>query len=160
MQLDKIHIYRLLSCMLTLLASQASFAFCFDEAAAKYSSPPHFTIDPLMLKAIAKTETGLVSGKMGPINANGTYDIGLMQINSSHLTVLSRYGINQERLLTDACLNVQVGAWIFAKNIARYGQTWRAVGAYNAGDETKRAIYVIKVVKNYQMLSGQQVAFN
>lgn len=160
MQKDKIRLFRQLACLFVLASSSPSFAFCFDEAAAKYSSPPLINIDPLMLKAIAKTETGLVSGKIGPVNANGTYDIGLMQINSSHLTVLSRYGISQERLLTDACLNVQVGAWIFAKNIARYGPTWKAVGAYNAGDETKRAIYVIKVVKNYQILSGQQVTFN
>lgn len=134
--------------MLALFLPCKSMAYCFDEAAKNYSVPA------MMLKAIAKTETNMISTKIGPTNLNGSYDIGLMQINSSHLAALSRYGINQEALLGDACLNVKVGAWILQKNFIKYGETWRAVGAYNAGDEAKRALYAQKVAKNYASLSG------
>ena len=134
--------------ILALLLPCKSMAYCFEEAAKSYSVPA------MMLKAIAKTETNMVSTRIGPTNLNGSYDIGLMQINSSHLGVLSRYGINQETLLGDPCLNVKVGAWILQKNFIKYGETWRAVGAYNAGDEAKRALYAQKVAKNYASLSG------
>ena len=65
------------------------------------------------------------------IARTGTVDIGLMQINSSHLPWLSKYGIAREHLL-DACTNVHVGAYLLAENMQRYGDTWEAVGAYNA----------------------------
>lgn len=98
---------------------------CFESAAERYG------IAAALLRAIAVAESGLRPNALGR-NPDGSWDVGLMQINSWWLPTLARYGI-READLWEPCLNVQVGAWILAWNIARYGYTWEAVGAYNAG---------------------------
>lgn len=105
----------------------AASAGCFNDAAARYG------VSPQLLCAIARCESDL---RPDAVNRNheartGTVDYGLMQINSSHLPWLKQYGITQQHLL-DACTNVQVGAYILAEKMQRYGDTWEAVGAYNA----------------------------
>jgi hypothetical protein len=46
---------------------------------------------------------------------------------------LSQYGIKPEHLLTDACLNIYTGAYYLALAFKKWGVSWEAVGAYNAG---------------------------
>jgi soluble lytic murein transglycosylase-like protein len=124
---------------LACLASPPSQA-CWNEVAAWYGVNVH------LLYAIAKTESNLNPNAIGR-NTNGTYDIGLMQINSSWLPTLRRYGITEAQL-KDPCTNLQVGAWILSKNVAQMGLTWEAVGAYNARDPKLRVKYAHKVYKN------------
>ncbi|WP_082420942.1 lytic transglycosylase domain-containing protein, partial [Pseudomonas sp. NBRC 111142] len=92
-----------------------SHADCFAEAAARYR------VSEKLLRAIQVTENrpgkaDVVSQK----NSDGTWDIGLMQINSSWLPKLSKYGIGEKELL-DRCVSANVGAWILASNIASHG---------------------------------------
>lgn len=113
---------------------------CFEMASSRYQIPVK------LLKAIAKTETGLDPYALN-INKNKSYDIGIMQINSSWLPKLSRVGITQLDLL-DGCKNIQVGAWILASNIKQYGFNDRAIGAYNSQAPKYQAIYARKVLRN------------
>ena len=116
---------------------------CFLDASKAYN------VDMILLKAIAHTESNL---NHNAVNDNGkTYDIGVMQINSSWLPILKRRGISESDLW-DPCVNIHVGAWILKRNINRYGPTWNAVGAYNARSPEKRRRYVRKVWMNYQKL--------
>lgn len=100
---------------------------CWQEAAERYN------INPYVLQAIAKCESSLNPSAMNRshFERTGTYDIGLMQINSSNLRGLQTHGIGESELL-DACTSINVGAWILAQKIQRYGNSWEAVGAYNA----------------------------
>jgi len=114
---------------------------CFDEAAN------HYGVNARLLYAIAKTESGLNPKAINRANRNGTYDIGLMQINSRWLPMLRKHGIDEAQLY-DACTSIQVGAWILADNMKRLGTTWEAVGAYNARDAALRVKYAWRVYRN------------
>lgn len=127
---------------------------CWDEAARYHG------LDPWLLYAVAYVESTHNPGVISKPNRNGTYDIGLMQVNSVHLPRLSRYGISQATLM-DACASTYVGAWIMADNIRRYGWSWQAIAAYNVGslNTPARAAtgrrYAGKVYAAYAKLSRQ-----
>lgn len=106
-------------------------AFCFEEAGNLYG------ISPLLLRAIAEVESGLNAVAINK-NPDGSYDFGLMQINSFWAQVL---GIKNWLLIGDPCNNVKVGAWILRQCIDRYGYNWEAVGCYNARSFEKRMRY-------------------
>jgi soluble lytic murein transglycosylase-like protein len=127
---------------------------CWDEAARYHG------LDPWLLYAVAYVESSHNPAAVSRPNSNGTYDIGLMQINSVHLPRLARYGVSRSTLM-DACASTYVGAWIMADNIRRYGWTWEAIAAYNVGSlntpgriKTGRR-YAAKVYAAYNKLSHQ-----
>lgn len=105
----------------------AAHAYCFEEASKRYS------ISEPLLRAIARVEsnTNGAAMNMGHLGRTGSYDIGLMQINSSWLPKLRTFGIN-EQALKDPCQNLMVGAWILAHHMREDGADWNGVGAYNA----------------------------
>ncbi|MDD5298744.1 MAG: lytic transglycosylase domain-containing protein [Rhodocyclaceae bacterium] len=129
-----------------LLAPVAGNAACFEDAAARYRVPAS------LLQAISRVES---SGNPSAIhrNADGSHDIGHMQINSRWLPVLQQHGVSEQTLL-DPCTNTYVGAWILARNISRLGYGWLAVGAYNAGSHTKRMAYAKKIAAVLRRESG------
>lgn len=114
---------------------------CWVEAANRYG------VSPQVLYAIARTESGLKPMAVGKQSKNGTVDIGMMQINSSWLPTLARFGIRYEDLW-EPCLNIHVGAWVLANNIRQHGNTWQAIGAYNAKSKEKQLTYAWKVYRN------------
>lgn len=109
-----------------LMIAPAARASCWEQAGAPYA------IDPTLLKAIAWKESRGWTGARGPRLKDGNQAIGLMQINTVHLPALEAAGIRPADLL-DACTSETVGAWVLAGCIARFGQTWKAVGCYNTG---------------------------
>lgn len=122
---------------------------CFEQAAKRYR------VSPQILRSISRVESG---GNPAAFhrNANGSFDIGHMQINSVWLPTLAKYGINKDRL-TNPCVNTHVGAWILANNFQRMGYGWNAVGAYNAKSPDKAAVYAKKVAAS---LRDEEVAID
>ena len=122
--------------------ANSALADCLDDAAA------YQHVSTQLVRAIAQHESGMRANAVNA-NSNGTEDIGLMQINSSWLPSLARYGIRREHLL-NACVNSYVGTWILASNIKRFGPTWKAVGAYNAVSTQKQLIYANAIYRRLQ----------
>ena len=122
---------------------------CFEQAAKRYR------VSALILRSVSRVESG---GKPAAFhrNANGSFDIGHMQINSAWLPILAKYGITQDHL-TNPCVNTHVGAWILANNFQRLGYGWNAVGAYNAKSPDKAAAYARKVATS---LRNEEVAID
>jgi soluble lytic murein transglycosylase-like protein len=114
---------------------------CFIEAGRMYK------VHPDILRAITKVESNFNPRALNK-NQNGTYDIGIMQINSSWIPVLKQYGLNNPSWLWDPCYNIHVGAWILSQCVQQYGYTWEAIGCYNARDPVKRVKYSKKVYEH------------
>ena len=130
-----------LALSLALSASAAPrVAKCFDEASARFG-----LAHPNLLRAMAMQESSGMCVWRHPVNADGSYDIGCMGINSSWLPKLHKQFRITEQDLYDPCTNVHVGAWIHAKNVRQYGDSWRAIGAFNARSEHKRVAYAWKI---------------
>lgn len=108
-----------------------------------------------LLRAIAEQESGFnplaVRKPYAAGNLDASTDYGLMQINSSWLPKLSRWGITKQSLF-DPCVNAHIGAWILASNFRHMGVNWTAVGAYNATTDSKRMKYAWAV---YQRVNRQ-----
>ena len=139
-----------LSVALGLAAALPAHA-CWDEAATRYG------VSSALLYAIARTESGLNPQAIGR-NSDGSRDIGLMQINSVWLPALASLGIG-ERDLFDPCTNIHVGAWILAGNVRRLGDTWEAVGAYNAASPALRRAYIERVRRRLRIDGPASGAF-
>lgn len=125
---------------MALVPEKALAEYCFAEAGLKYN------ISPDLLWAIAKTESNF-NPKAINRNKNGTYDYGVMQINSTWAKTL---GPDVWKNLGNPCQNIHVGAWVLAQCIERHGYNWEAVGCYNARSKTKRDIYASKIYKTLQ----------
>lgn len=120
------------------------YADCFESASSRYGVPSE------ILRAISIVES---NGNQYAFNKNpnGSYDMGHMQINSSWLPILNKYGITENHLF-DYCTNIYVAAWIVAQNIYRLGYTWEAIGAYNAKSHKKRLAYAKKIADVVQKI--------
>jgi len=132
-------------CILLLaitFAYRVSCADCLNDAAVYHH------LSPALVHAIAQHESGMRANAVNE-NGDGSEDIGLMQINSSWLPTLSRYGINRSQLF-NACVNAYVGSWILASNIKEFGMSWRAVGAYNARSPDKQLVYARAIYRRLQ----------
>ena len=136
-----------LSLPVLVSAGVLPFDACFESASVR------FGVDKRLIVAIAKTESSLNPNAESPKNANGSYDIGMMQVNSGWLPALAKHGISHADL-KGGCTNIHVGAWILSQNISRHGKTWKAVGAFNAVTTSKQVSYVSKVQQNYELVAN------
>ncbi len=125
--------------------SGTEYEQCLLETAAYYQ------ISPELIDAIIKTESNHDPLAIN-INTSGSEDVGLMQINiATWMQQIRKLGYDRNSLL-DPCTNILVGTWILAQEVQRFGYTWSAVGAYNAGPATNRELrrssYARRVFEN------------
>ncbi|MFH8132619.1 transglycosylase SLT domain-containing protein [Pantoea osteomyelitidis] len=139
--------------MVKFLLFVFSFLFsCAANATCWQLAEETFHIDGKLLMAIAQVESAMNPRAMGK-NSDGSWDTGLMQINSRHLPALRKSGVNEFMLQNDPCISVLTGAAILSDMMMVYGYTWEAVGAYHAGTaknrHQQRMNYAAKVWRYY-----------
>jgi len=110
-----------------LPSRQECYGFCFKRAGLAYQ------VSPRLLEAIARLESNMDPQAVNR-NPDGSYDYGLMQINSRWQKILGK----RWQYVSNACYNVMVGAWILRQCIDRYGYTWDAVACYHTGKGLSR----------------------
>lgn len=128
------------------------------ETAAMYHG-----VDPWLLYSIAYVESSHNPKARSKPNRNGTVDHGLMQINSIWLPTLDKHGIPRESLY-NACASTFVGAWVLSNNYKRFGNSWKAIAAYNVGnpDSSERRYeiglnYAKKVYRAYYKFQKMRI---
>jgi soluble lytic murein transglycosylase-like protein len=135
--------------LLAMLIAPAAQATCYDRAGKA------FNIEPDLLRAISFRESSWRADALNVVSPT-EYAVGYMQIHSQNFKHLEKLGITPEDLRTDACLNIHAGAYYLALAFKRWGVSWRAVGAYNAGfretakQEAKRRKYAREVQAIYK----------
>ena len=130
----------LLAIMLFVACTVHAEELCFEEAGIEYK------INPDILKAIAKVESNF-NPRAVNWNKNGTYDFGVMQINSSWYYTL---GKDWWMTLGDPCSNIKGGAKILSACMKKYGYSWEAIGCYNSQTPSKRDRYAFSIFRQLQ----------
>jgi hypothetical protein len=118
---------------------------CINEAAISYHIPA------ILIIAVLKTENGKI-GTITP-NKNKTYDIGPMAINSAWLSELKKYGITQQDIQYDMCVNIKMGALILSKKIVKRGDLSTGIGDYHSHNVILNTIYYQKVLINVSQIT-------
>ena len=126
------------------------FTQCFAHASKVYFVPEEILI------AIASVESNYNKNSIN-YNKNGSYDIGVMQINSGWFIELKKYNISRN-MLFNPCQNIMIGAWILEQNIKRYGFNWSAIQHYNGTDTQQK--YANKIYKKLSTMHPKLIQNN
>ena len=110
----------------------------------------YYNVPPLLIESIAAIEGGKAGSKVGP-NRNGTFDLGVMQINTVWLKELKKYKITEYDLQWDECTNIAIGTYILSLRFHEFGNDWqKAIMAYNAGYKIENGFnYAYKVLTEW-----------
>jgi hypothetical protein len=107
------------------------------------------SLELVKVLSVMKTEGGRLG--MYSLNANGSYDIGPMQVNSVHLPELAKlYGITtnsaSQLLAFDGCFNVAVATWMLRqKTNEAGGDFWYGIGRYHSATTSYSNQYILRV---------------
>jgi hypothetical protein len=114
----------------------------------------HYRIPALVLLAVAEQEGGKPGQKVR--NSNGTYDYGVMQINTVSLADLRRFGINENHVLAKGCYPYYLAAWRIAGHIQNdLGDIWQRVANYHSRTPTYNRIYRINLIRRVAKIASR-----
>ena len=123
-------------------APDQSFMQCLGWAASNYQVP----VDALM--GIMRVEGGHSGQAIA--DRNGTYDLGVMQINTLWVPQLARlwhvdYATAYRAVRDNGCENVYVGAWVLKQKIAQTGTIYNGIADYHSATPSRGMPYADKV---------------
>ncbi len=121
---------------------------CINRAAIIYH------VSATVILSVMKIENG--RNGQAVHNKNGTYDLGVMQINEIWLPTIAPFGYTRSDLQFNACKNVAVGAWLISRNLAegRSASAWKSIANYHSRTKIYNEPYSKSIYKNYQKISA------
>lgn len=120
-------------------------------AACLFLAAQNYMVPPAVLLGIMQVEGGRPGIEAGP-NTNGTYDLGVMQINTLWVKELAEYwGVDRKTarkwIRDDVCTNMGVAAWILRQKINQTGNLNTAIAYYHSATPHIGSRYRRKVIK-------------
>lgn len=130
------------------MIAESVLATCIFLASQQYQVPP-----PVLI-GIMEVEGGRVGQEVGP-NANGTYDLGPMQINTLWIpTLANKWNVSnkvaRKWVRDDACVNIGVAAWILRQKINETGSLSKGIAYYHSATPHLGQRYKQKIVSSMQ----------
>lgn len=68
-----------------------------------------YDVHPIVLSLILSVEGGWSGARVR--NSDGSYDLGLAQINTIHMPELRNYGLSEAMVMNNDCINFGIAAW-------------------------------------------------
>lgn len=120
-------------------------SYCVDTSARYYK------ISPLVIHTIADIE----GGKVGTAkkNKNGSYDLGVMQLNTVNLSKIKDEfpNVSVMDLIFKPCVNIYVGTWFLSEEIRRAGNNLlKGIGNYHSRTPKYHQRYLDKFLDRYK----------
>ncbi|MBB4861372.1 soluble lytic murein transglycosylase-like protein [Pseudomonas nitritireducens] len=120
---------------------------CIAVAQAQFPN-----VAPIMTKTVLAVE----GGQIGTIrkNTDNSFDMGPMQINTTHLVdIFRRFGYTARDLVYNPCKNIMAGTWLLSRHMTdNEGKAWVAIGNYHSKTPSVRRTYLEKAVTAYSRL--------
>jgi len=125
---------------------------CLDAVIQSYQ------IHPIVLSVIARTEGGWAGAKIK--NTDGSYDLGLMQINTIHLPELSAFGLTEKMLVNNECINLGVAAWYVRRvtvnqDLDNRSAFFRSIARFHNKQEPHISVYAEKLEQAFERIIEQ-----
>lgn len=118
---------------------------CINQAATEYQVPA------ALIMAIIQVEGGQAGLAMP--NTNGSFDLGVMQINTAWVPTLETKGYRLSDIQNDSCKNVNVGTWILSQCLNHDAHHLIiAVGDYHSHTPALNQAYATKILDDYQVI--------
>lgn len=112
---------------------------CSIAAAVKYEIPAN------VMLAVAEQEGGR-PGQWSR-NSNGSHDVGAMQLNTTYLADLNRYGITPAAVSAAWCYAYDLAAWRLRTHIRNdAGEFWTKVANYHSRTPRHNVVYRGKII--------------
>lgn len=95
-------------------------------------------------------------------NANGSHDLGPLQINSWWVPKIAAVLGQPEQdvrawLKSDACFNADVARWIFLSALRSTGDYWAAIGVYHSPTVSRQRRYALSVADHLMRRFGPAI---
>ena len=121
---------------------------CSTEAAARYNLPADLVF------AVALTEGGKPDSKVQ--NTNGTFDLGLMQFNTSYLKTLEKFGISSSDVQGKTCYPFHLAAWRISLHLKENtgDDYFTKASYYHSRTSYYNSIYKEKLISNAMRYDG------